>query len=325
MATPVTDKTSSASPRRAAPCQPPGLEVARGPGAPGFHPLDPHITLVGRARYCHVRAAAAGVSHVHCLIIRNAAHYLVRDLGSRSGTFLSGDRVSEAVLQHGDELTVGPISLRVCLPELPPADVEPNAQTPHHADPEARSPDAASSTSLTGSGDSPGSSQRLRDELADLARREERFHSQLAEFEADSRKQRLLLADSAAALRKQWKVLAARQAEIEDQAARLAADEARLHEPAQSLAAASHQADPQARDEEELKARCDELQQLCAALESRKAELETAVAEQLACLQSAKHRSDQRLLQHDDALQHTIDDLLDVGAAIAGPLVGPGH
>lgn len=305
--------------------RPPGLEVATG-HAGRFHPLGSALTLIGRARSCDVRATVAGISHVHCVIVRQAAEYLVRDLESRSGTFVNGRRVSEAVLQSGDELVVGPLSLRVWLPDCPPAAPpessisSDDAHSPVAAPAPAAdaTPPAAAIPSL-----SPEElSQQLRDELAELARRETRLHAHVADFEAETRKQRMLLNESVAAARTHWKELAAREAALQDQAARLKQDESRLREQAQSLAEATRRYEARTSHEEaDRQARDEQSQQLCASLESQKAELETAIRRHQATLAALRQRLDGYRQQDDNAFQVAVNDLFDVGAALAGPLV----
>lgn len=46
-------------------------------------------------------------SKEHCEIAQSGQGYVLRDLGSLNGTFVNGERVSEHVLQQGDEIYVG--------------------------------------------------------------------------------------------------------------------------------------------------------------------------------------------------------------------------
>ncbi len=53
-------------------------------------------------------ATDAAVSAMHVLLERAGAVWCVRDLGSRNGTFVNGERLfGERVLRDGDEITVG--------------------------------------------------------------------------------------------------------------------------------------------------------------------------------------------------------------------------
>ena len=65
--------------------------------------------LIGRGDECHLRPTADAVSRQHCAIIITENEVTVRDLNSRNGTFVNGERVGEeAVLLTGDVLRVGP-------------------------------------------------------------------------------------------------------------------------------------------------------------------------------------------------------------------------
>src|SRR5918993_3953070 len=52
-------------------------------------------------------------SRHHCLLEITPPHCRLRDLGSTNGTFVNGRRVTEASLQHGDEIQGGETVLRV--------------------------------------------------------------------------------------------------------------------------------------------------------------------------------------------------------------------
>src|SRR5262245_24767524 len=47
------------------------------------------------------------VSRRHCVFSKEGESIKVRDLGSRNGTIVNGERVEESVLNHGDRITVG--------------------------------------------------------------------------------------------------------------------------------------------------------------------------------------------------------------------------
>ncbi|MFH7340776.1 protein kinase [Streptomyces sp. KHY 26] len=75
--------------------------------------------VLGRARECEIRLAPGQleVSRRHCLIVVRPPHVVVRDLGSRNGTYVNGKLVDEArgewKLQHGDEVRVGSTVMHV--------------------------------------------------------------------------------------------------------------------------------------------------------------------------------------------------------------------
>lgn len=65
--------------------------------------------VVGRHPKNRIKVLEPGVSKVHCLISQEGdGAFTIRDLGSRNGTYVNGDRVEEAVaLSDGDEILLG--------------------------------------------------------------------------------------------------------------------------------------------------------------------------------------------------------------------------
>jgi len=77
-------------------------------------PLKKDKFLIGRSKECALRAGSEAISRRHCAIVRSDSGLTVRDLGSRNGTFVNDERISDAVpLKVGDELRVGPLKFRV--------------------------------------------------------------------------------------------------------------------------------------------------------------------------------------------------------------------
>jgi pSer/pThr/pTyr-binding forkhead associated (FHA) protein len=71
-------------------------------------PLPETIFLIGRDDQCHLRPHCPRVSRKHCAIATWAGRTRVRDLQSRNGTYLNGQRVQgEVGVQDGDQLRVG--------------------------------------------------------------------------------------------------------------------------------------------------------------------------------------------------------------------------
>jgi len=77
-----------------------------GPGQQAFE-LRIGINRAGRADGCEVCLSHPSVSVLHCELELTAEGVRVRDLGSTNGTFLDGQRVTEAWLAPGQELSVG--------------------------------------------------------------------------------------------------------------------------------------------------------------------------------------------------------------------------
>src|SRR3954469_19030994 len=66
------------------------------------------INTIGRHPDNSIQILDRIISKEHAQIIRGGDNrFLLRDLGSLNGTYVSGNRVSEHVLKHGDELVLG--------------------------------------------------------------------------------------------------------------------------------------------------------------------------------------------------------------------------
>jgi pSer/pThr/pTyr-binding forkhead associated (FHA) protein len=62
----------------------------------------------GRAPECTVVLSDAGISRVHAEIEIRGGQYVLRDRGSRNGTFLNDERIEVATpLAHGDGVRIG--------------------------------------------------------------------------------------------------------------------------------------------------------------------------------------------------------------------------
>ena len=67
---------------------------------------------IGRLAECDVVLADDSVSRRHAEVRRQGSEIVVVDLGSTNGTKVNGERVGERVLDDGDVVTVGNVSLR---------------------------------------------------------------------------------------------------------------------------------------------------------------------------------------------------------------------
>jgi len=67
---------------------------------------DQPITI-GRSPQADITLSDEKVSRLHCGISREGPRIIVRDLKSKNGTYLNGERVDSAPLQSGDVLRVG--------------------------------------------------------------------------------------------------------------------------------------------------------------------------------------------------------------------------
>jgi hypothetical protein len=74
--------------------------------------LDSERMTVGTLESNDVVADIDGVSRVHAVLERFRDAWFVRDLGSRNGTFVNGDRIlGERALHSGDEILLGRLRL----------------------------------------------------------------------------------------------------------------------------------------------------------------------------------------------------------------------
>lgn len=81
--------------------------------------------LIGSLPINTVRVDDSGVSKVHAWIGRDHGGFYVADAGSRTGTFVNGQRVSaRQPLRDGDEIRVGPLRLWISAKLTAPPDAE---------------------------------------------------------------------------------------------------------------------------------------------------------------------------------------------------------
>ena len=79
------------------------------------------LILVGRGEQCDVRLDDPSASRVHCRLLSRGGKVTLTDAGSRWGTFVNGERVTECDLQPGDEITIGETVLRLAIKSTPEA------------------------------------------------------------------------------------------------------------------------------------------------------------------------------------------------------------
>jgi len=96
--------------------------------------LNVDRTTVGRVEDNTFQIADASVSSHHAEILLQGSDLLVRDLNSTNGTFINGEKISEAVLQPGQTLRFGQVELKIDdgqpLPAAAPAPAPVSAPAP---------------------------------------------------------------------------------------------------------------------------------------------------------------------------------------------------
>jgi serine phosphatase RsbU (regulator of sigma subunit) len=69
--------------------------------------LDKPVFIIGRRTAADLQLVNADVSREHAEIARDGMRFLLRDRGSRYGTFVNGEQVTERPLEHGDRIRLG--------------------------------------------------------------------------------------------------------------------------------------------------------------------------------------------------------------------------
>lgn len=92
------------------------LKVNHGPSAGKEIKIPRAQFLIGRGDECALRPKSDAISRKHCLILVETNQVLLRDLGSKNGTYVNGDRVNgDRILKPGDHLKVGPLEFEVLI------------------------------------------------------------------------------------------------------------------------------------------------------------------------------------------------------------------
>ena len=69
--------------------------------------LDRPLFLIGRRTAADLQIVSTDVSREHAEIVQEDGRFTLRDRGSRYGTFVNGEQISERALQHGDRIRLG--------------------------------------------------------------------------------------------------------------------------------------------------------------------------------------------------------------------------
>jgi transcriptional regulator with GAF, ATPase, and Fis domain len=93
----------------------PTLIVIAGPARGRTTPLSDSVSI-GRDQQNALPIADPALSRHHCVIDRQSAGLVLRDLGSKNGVFVNGCPVGERTLADGDQIRIGDSALLVMLP-----------------------------------------------------------------------------------------------------------------------------------------------------------------------------------------------------------------
>lgn len=79
-------------------------------------PITKSRFVIGTGSDCHMRCPSTTISEHHCEILIDGNKVLLRDLDSRSGTFLNDERVvSSQVVEPGDRMRVGRLEFDIAI------------------------------------------------------------------------------------------------------------------------------------------------------------------------------------------------------------------
>lgn len=79
-------------------------------------PVAGNKFFVGRAEDCQLRPGSDLVSRHHCVLLIDEGYVGVRDLGSKNGTYVNAEQVTnERELHAGDRLKIGPLEFEIVL------------------------------------------------------------------------------------------------------------------------------------------------------------------------------------------------------------------
>ena len=73
-------------------------------------PLSSEVTIIGRRHDCDLRIPLLPVSRRHCQLSKNNESLKIRDLGSRTGTFLNEKKIDDTAAKAGDYIRIGPLT-----------------------------------------------------------------------------------------------------------------------------------------------------------------------------------------------------------------------
>ena len=76
---------------------------------------------VGRGATADVRIEDDGLSRRHFMICLEGSEYVLRDLSSRNGTWVAGERTAQIALKHNDQIVAGRTTFRFCDQALEPS------------------------------------------------------------------------------------------------------------------------------------------------------------------------------------------------------------
>lgn len=74
--------------------------------------IDGRTVLIGQRDTCDVALRSAAVSTAHAIVFELNGRHFLRDLGSRTGTFINGRQIHQEALEIGDMVRIGETAIR---------------------------------------------------------------------------------------------------------------------------------------------------------------------------------------------------------------------
>ncbi len=102
--------------------------------------LSRPVWVIGSRKGCHLHLISSQISQAHCVIVNTGHGLFVKDLASRTHTYVNKHAVAEAVLQDGDKFQIGTFKFFFkdpaakkgdSVPEAPPAILRIAGETMH--------------------------------------------------------------------------------------------------------------------------------------------------------------------------------------------------
>lgn len=81
--------------------------------------LPSAVTTIGRRQDCDLCIPLMVISRRHCEVNMDQGLLTIRDLDSRNGTFVNGERIEETILDPGDMIQIGPLKFIIQVDGVP--------------------------------------------------------------------------------------------------------------------------------------------------------------------------------------------------------------
>jgi pSer/pThr/pTyr-binding forkhead associated (FHA) protein len=110
------------------------LKLLKGPEAGKEIKIPSPKCVIGRGEDCQLRPKSDAISRRHCVIFVKDGELLARDLQSRNGTWVNGERIAEdRVLKSGDKIQFGPLEFEVVIDHSLGGDKKPKVSSVREA------------------------------------------------------------------------------------------------------------------------------------------------------------------------------------------------